>query len=328
MSRLGVAFDGRAPLSVIPEQARVAEAGGATTLWVASHLFLRDPITTAHLALAATTKLRVALMAMSPYSVHPVFIAMAAAALEEVFPGRVTLCLGVGAPGDLAAAGIEAPKPLTTLRESIRICRSLFAGESLRHEGEVFRAGGRRLAGATRPIPIVLAASGPQMLEMSGAEADGVLISAATSTPFVRFSLDLADKGIAQAGRSHPGFQRCGIVYTRVGGPDDRVVDALRRTMGFILRGAHHAKNLELAGSQLDQKRLFAAYAAEDWATVESLVTDDVIRRHAAAGLPREVAARYAAYGRVGLDEVIVGGIDDTAELETALAAARSGLGL
>lgn len=322
MSSLGVAFDGRAPLSVIPEQARVAEAGGASTLWVASHLFLRDPITTAHLALAATTKLRVALMALSPYSVHPVFIAMAAAALEEVFPGRVTLCLGVGAPGDLAAAGIQAPKPLTTMREAIRICRSLFAGESVRHEGEVFKMGGRRLAGATRPIPIVLAASGPQMLEMSGVEADGVLISAATSTPFVRWCLDLAEKS-----QPKPGFQRCGIVYTRVGGPDDRVFDSLRRTMGFILRGAHHAKNLELAGSKLDQKTLFDAYAKEDWRTVESLVTDDVIRRHAAAGLPRDVADRYAEYGRVGLDEVIVGGIDDTKGLEAALAAARSGLG-
>lgn len=317
---LGVAFDGRAPLSSIPEQARVAEAGGARTLWVASHLFLRDPITTAHLALAATTRLRIALMAMSPYSVHPVFIAMAAAALEEVFPGRVTLCLGVGAPGDLAAAGIDAPKPLTTLRESIRICRGLFAGEGVRYAGDVFKLGGRRLAGATRPIPIVLAASGPQMLEMSGVEADGVLISAATSTPFVRWCLDAADKN-AQA-----GFQRCGIVYTRVGDDAAMLVQSIRRTMGFILRGAHHAKNLELAGSQLDQQALFDAYAKEDWATVEKLVTDAVVARHAAVGLPAQVGERYAEYAAAGLDEVIVGGIDDARGLEAALAAARLGL--
>jgi 5,10-methylenetetrahydromethanopterin reductase len=328
MTALGVAFDGRAPLSVIPEQARVAEAGGARTLWVASHLFLRDPVTTAHLALAATSHLRVALMAMSPYSVHPVFIAMAAAALEEVFPGRVTLCLGVGAPGDLAAAGIEAPKPLTTLREAIRMCRGLFAGEGVKHEGEVFKLGGRRLAGATRPIPIVLAASGPQMLEMSGIEADGVLISAATSTPFVRWCLDLAEQGLAKrAAAGGAAFQRCGIVYTRVGDDAHGLVDSIRRTMGFILRGAHHAKNLELAGSRLDQKALFAAYAKEDWATVEALVTDDVVQRHAAVGLPAQVGSRYGEYAAAGLDEVIVGGIDDTRGLEAALAAARRGIG-
>src|SRR5271157_701027 len=104
MTEFGVAIDGRAAIAEIPEQARAAEDGGAATLWVACHLYLRDPITTAALALAATRGMRVALMAMSPYSAHPVFIAMAAATLDEMFPGRVILCLGVGAPADLDAA--------------------------------------------------------------------------------------------------------------------------------------------------------------------------------------------------------------------------------
>src|SRR5476649_1263512 len=112
MNDLGISIDGRAPLSEIEAQARAAEEGGATTLWIASHLFLRDPITTAALALGATTRIRVALMAISPYSMHPVFAAMAAATLDEMYPGRVTLCLGVGAPANLAAAGIASPKPL------------------------------------------------------------------------------------------------------------------------------------------------------------------------------------------------------------------------
>src|ERR1035441_2822707 len=95
-NQLGVASDGRATLTEFVALARAAEAGGASTIWVASHLFLRDPITAAHAALAGTTRIRVALMAMSPYSVHPVFIGMAAAALDELFPGRVVLCLGAG----------------------------------------------------------------------------------------------------------------------------------------------------------------------------------------------------------------------------------------
>src|SRR5215475_8889168 len=105
----GISMDGRAPIADIPAQARAAEQGGASTLWVACHLFLRDPITMAALALGATQRIKVALMAMSPYSMHPVLIAMAAAALDEAFPGRVILCLGVGAPADLAAAGIASP---------------------------------------------------------------------------------------------------------------------------------------------------------------------------------------------------------------------------
>ena len=83
MTELGIAMDGRAPIADIPAQARAAEEGGASTPWIACHLFLRDPITTAALALGATSRIKIALMAMSPYSVHPVFTAMAAASARR-----------------------------------------------------------------------------------------------------------------------------------------------------------------------------------------------------------------------------------------------------
>jgi 5,10-methylenetetrahydromethanopterin reductase len=316
MSRFGVAFDGRAPLGEIAAQAHAAEAGGASTLWFASHLFLRDPITMAATALAATGRVRVALMAMSPYSVHPVYIAMAAAALEELHPGRVSLCLGVGAPGDLAAAGIAAPKPLATLREAVAICRSLFAGETIRHDGEIFKVSGRSLASPPCDVPIVLAASGPKMLELAGEIADGVLISAATSVPFVRQCLAQADR---RAGGRR--FLRTGIVYTRIDENARRARDDIRRKLGFILRGPHHAKNIEASGAKLDREALWDAYAAEDWATVERLIGDDVVDRHAAAGDAADVRRRYAEYAAIGLDEIVVGGIDTSAGISAALAA-------
>ncbi len=65
MAELGIAMDGRAPIADIAAQAQAAEAGGATTLWIACHLFLRDPVTTAALALAATRKIKIALMALT-----------------------------------------------------------------------------------------------------------------------------------------------------------------------------------------------------------------------------------------------------------------------
>ncbi len=317
---LGVSSDGRAPLADLIEQARAAEAGGARTLWIACHLFLRDPITAAGAVLAATTRIRVALMAVSPYSVHPVFIAMAAASLDELHPGRIVLCLGVGAPGDLAAAGIESPKPLATLRESIRICRSLLAGDTVDHRGDVFRVAGRRLPNPTDRVPIVLAASRPQMLALAGEEADGVLISAATAPAFIRWCLDHVERGAAR--RAAPG--RCAtmaLVYTRIADDERTAVAGLRRTLGFILRGPHHAKNVELAGQQLDQQALWDAYRDENWTEVERLVTPGVVKAHAAAGTPAQVRARYRDYRAIGLDEVIVGGIDDRQGIERVLAA-------
>lgn len=320
MAELGISIDGRAPVADVPAQARAAEDGGAGTLWIACHLFLRDPITTAAVALGATTRIKIALMAMSPFSVHPVFIAMAAATLNEMFPGRLILCLGVGAPADLGAAGIASQRPLAALREAIALCRALFAGETVAHVGKVFQVQGRRLVNGGAAIPIVLAASGVNMLSLAGAAADGVLISAGTSPPFVRACLDNVEKGAA--GRR---VRRYGIVYTRLRATEQDAMQAVRRPLGFVLRGVHHAENIRLSGAPLDQAALAAAYAAEDWAEVDRLVSDEVVRRHAACGTPAQVQSKLSEYRAIGLDEVIIGGIDDAAGIAAALAAARGG---
>jgi 5,10-methylenetetrahydromethanopterin reductase len=313
MSELGIAMDGRAPIADIPAQARAAEEGGASTLWLACHLYLRDPVTTAALALGATRRIRIALMAMSPYSTHPVYIAMAAATLDEMYPGRVMLCLGAGAPADLKAAGIDSPQPLVAIGEAAKICRSLFRGEMTDFQGRMFKVAGRRLANGGRDIPIVIAASRPNMLKLAGRETDGVLISAATSPPFVKACLEQAAPA--------PGkrFLRSGIVYTRLG-----PIDSIRRPIGFVLRGAHHAENIRMGGARLDQAALGAAYAAENWQEVDRLVSDEVLRVHAACGTAEQVKAKLAEYRAFGLDQVVIGGMDTAETIATALKAATS----
>ena len=319
MHDFGIAMDGRTPVAAIAALAGAAEEGGAATLWVASHLFLRDPIATAAIALSATRRIKVALMAMSPYAVHPVFTAMAAATLEEMFPGRVILCLGVGAPADLQAAGIVTSRPLTALAEAIGICRALFAGERVEQDGQIFRARGRRLVNGGRSIPIVLAASRPRMLALAGRAADGVLLSAATSAPFVRVCLDRVEAGAA--GRP---LRKLGIVHARLGATETEAMNGLRRPIGFVLRGAHHAENIRLSGAPLDPAALAAAFAAEDWAEVDRLVSDDVVRPHAACGNAAQVRARLDEYRALGLDEVIIGGVDDAENVAAILDVARS----
>src|ERR1700722_15321026 len=149
-SEFGLSFDGSETPDTLRAAARTADEGGASTVWLASHLFQREPIATAALTLAHTKNISVALMAMSPYSVHPVYATMAAATLDEYFPGRVKLCFGVGAPRDLENAGLTAEHPLGTLREAIAVSRALLSGDSVNHQGERFRVAGRRLAGGAR----------------------------------------------------------------------------------------------------------------------------------------------------------------------------------
>jgi 5,10-methylenetetrahydromethanopterin reductase len=195
---------------------------------------------------------------------------------------------------------------LVAIGEAVKICRQLFAGEMADFHGQMFAVEGRRLVNGGRAIPIVLAASRPNMLRLAGRQTDGVLISAATSPPFVKTCLDQAGAG-----------RKSGLVYTRLGS-----LDAIRRPIGFVLRGAHHAENIRLGGAKLDQTALGAAYAAENWSEVDRLVSDDIVRRHTACGTPAEVRAKLDEYRAIGLDEIVLGGMDDARSIATALKAA------
>ena len=314
--RYGLSLDGSESPAKAQALARIADDAGATSAWVASHLFQREPIATSAMILSTTRTLGIALMAMSPYTVHPVYATMAAATLDENFPGRVTLCFGVGAPRDLEAAGIASGNPLGIIREAVGVARALLSGEQVKFEGKRYHVSGRRLAGGARDIPVFIAASGPQMLELAGAAADGVLISAATSPQFIRASLDLVRRGEQASGRT---IRKTALVYVSADEDGAAARDRLRRTIGFILRGQHHARNLQLAGTKLDQAALAQAYAREDWDTVNAMISDDVLANHAASGTPDEVRAALAAYQDVGIDEIVASGVGDPEYLARAL---------
>ena len=282
----------------------MAEAAGARTLWVSSHLFLRDPFSSAAVLIAATHSVRITLLAVSPQVMHPVHMAMAAMTLEELAPGRVTLCLGTGAPGDLADAGGEAKRPLRLLTEAVEAVRLLLAGEQATYAGELVHLCGRRMATPAPQVPIYLAASHPKTLELAGRIADGVVLSTASSVKFVRWSLDHVGRGAH--GRQ---VRRAGLVYAYASDTVPEALDRFRRQLGITLRGQHHATNLALAGSQMDQAAVREAIAREDWAAFETLVTDDTVRRHTACGTPDELCQRLAAYCAAGLDEIVLAGL-------------------
>jgi 5,10-methylenetetrahydromethanopterin reductase len=316
---VGISCDGREPLAAFHAKVAAGEGRGATSLWLASHLFQRDPISQAAMALATTTRLRAVLMAVSPYTVHPVQAAMAAATLDEFFPGRIALCYAAGAPADLNAIGIAAAKPVRVLREALELTSALLGGETVSFAGETFKINNRRMAAGHHPVPILLAASGPQMLELAGAIADGVLISAGTSVEFVKWSLEKVHSGAK--GRK---VSTHGLVYASVDEDEQTAHGRLRRILAIVLRGSHHAANLEQAGSRLDQDRLNQAVLAEDWDAAQRLIGDDIILRHAASGRREQVQRRLAEYHAAGLDEVVVSGAHDGAQVSAILNAAAA----
>lgn len=322
MPELSFSTDARERVAIILAKVQAAYDAGVRTLWVANHLFQRDPVTLGHAALAQCPQLRVVLMAVNPFTQHPVQSAMSAATLDELFPGRVSLCLGAGAPTDLQSVGIDGSKPLHAMREAMQLTRALFSGEAVRFEGQTFQVRDRVLSNGTDGIPLILAASGPQMLELAGVSADGVLITAGSSVEFVRWSVEHMRRSAgSRKVRVH------GLAYASIDDDPAKACARVRRTLGIVLRGPHHARNLELAGSALDQAKLSIAMSENDTATTEALVTDHIVRRHALAGTAEQIRRRLQDYERAGLDEVVLAGTADAQQVSRILAAVATKLG-
>jgi 5,10-methylenetetrahydromethanopterin reductase len=146
------------------------------------------------------------------------------------------------------------------------------------------------------------------MLELAGAEADGVLISAGTSPAFIDWALAHVRTGEARSGRT---IQKAALVYAAIGEDGHAARNRLRRNLAFILRGEHHKHNLDLAGTRLDQAALTAAFAREDWTAVDRLIDDDVVANHTMSGTPQQIRSAFAAYASAGLDEVVLAGLSD-----------------
>jgi 5,10-methylenetetrahydromethanopterin reductase len=85
--------------------------------------------------------------------------------------------------------------------------------------------------------------------------------------------------------------------------------------LAILLQGSHHARNLELGGSVLDQSAVDDAVQSEDWVRAEALITDEIVRRHAASGQPEQVRRRLAAFQTAGLDEIVLSGARDGTQL-------------
>jgi 5,10-methylenetetrahydromethanopterin reductase len=241
---------------------------------------------------------------------------MAAATLDEHFPGRVQLCFGVGAPRALEAAGVAADRPLETLREAIEVSRQLLSGQAVHYSGRRYCISGRLAMGA-HPLPIWLAASGPQMLELAGSRADGVVISAGASPAFISACLQSVRRGEELSGRK---IRKAALVVCSVAKDARAAHDRVRRRLAYILRSQHHARNLELAGSRLDQAAMAEAFSREDWPKVDELMTDDVVARHCASGTPDQALAMLSQYRTAGLDEIVAYGMDDSDQVKDVLA--------
>src|SRR5213594_23617 len=160
-----------------------------------SQLLSRDTFVV--LAQMATSTSRLALFpaVTNPLTRHASVLAGAIQTVEELAPGRVKFVIGTGYTS--ASTIGRRPATLAEMRACIATVKALLAGETVDWGGTRGRLG----YASGRPIPVLMAASGPKAIEVAGEIADGVLFLVGFNRGIVETALAHLERGAKRAGR-------------------------------------------------------------------------------------------------------------------------------
>jgi alkanesulfonate monooxygenase SsuD/methylene tetrahydromethanopterin reductase-like flavin-dependent oxidoreductase (luciferase family) len=219
MTVLGAVFRPQLPPERLRAVARAADETGLEELWLWEDCFLEGGISAAAAALAWTERVRVG-VGLLPVPLRNVAVtAMEAATLHRMFPGRAIVGVGHGVQDWMGQVGARAESPVTLLREHLDALRALLRGERVSTDGRYVKLDGVALDWPPTGAPEVLAgATGPRSLRLSGAAADGTVLTAATAPEGVRRARRLIDEGRESAGRTD--HHRVVVYLHTATGPD------------------------------------------------------------------------------------------------------------
>src|SRR5919108_4923263 len=183
--RIGVMQLTMEPLDEMLASARAMDKAGMNTIWLAEAypwwrkhgMEARSSTVTSALVARETERLTIGWGIISPFTRHPVQIAMDARVVQEAAgPGRFLLGLGTSKIF-LNNARLDGRKTLRPMREAVAIVRGVLAGGAFEYEGETWSAAVPGLADEAetpRAVPpVYVAATAPKMQALAGQIADG-----------------------------------------------------------------------------------------------------------------------------------------------------------
>src|SRR5215469_6902729 len=149
---------------------------GYTDAWSAE-LSGADAFTPLVLASVWTDQIRFGTAIATIYTRGPALLAMNAATMADLAPGRFVLGIGTSSPVIVEAwNGIELARPYQRARDTLLFLRAALAGEKVSAEYESFTISGFRLDPPPAPAPgLALAALGPGMVRLAASLADGAI---------------------------------------------------------------------------------------------------------------------------------------------------------
>jgi probable F420-dependent oxidoreductase len=231
----------------------------------------------------------------------PPLLAMAAASLQALAPGREVL-IGVGVSSPVVArdwhgAGYPA-RPLAQMREFIALLRECLSGGKVTFAGEYYQVRGFRLGvelGDRRP-KIIVGALGEGMLRLAGAEADGVLLNylPASHVPWCVQQVRRGGNATVYAN-----------IHVGVGDRAAAAPQARYDLFSYAVVDAY-ARSFARAGFGDAVQAIQAAHRAGDRAAALAAVPDEMVDAINVTGDPALVAATVGAYRQAGVDVPVV----------------------
>lgn len=179
-----------------------AEEAGLDEVLLFEDCFRESGLATATAVLAWTSRIRVGIGVLPMPFRNVALLAMEAATIERLFPGRFRLGVGHGVQDWMAQVGARVASPLTLMREYVTALRALLAGEELTVDGRYVRLDGVQLDWPpAAPVAVHAAGEGPKTIALTGEVADGTVLTSGTSPSMVADAVASIRAARASAGR-------------------------------------------------------------------------------------------------------------------------------
>jgi 5,10-methylenetetrahydromethanopterin reductase len=201
------------PIDKILDAARDAATAGYASFWLPQTMGM-DAMTTLAIVGREVPDMELGTAVVPTYPRHPVVMAQQALTTQSIAGGRFILGIGLShRPLIEGSFGYSFDKPIRHMREYLDALLPLLREASVQVAGETVTARASLDVRGSSPVRVLLAALGPQMLELAGARADGTvtwMCGPSTLEQHVAPTIRAAAEG---AGRDEPvigaGFPVC-----------------------------------------------------------------------------------------------------------------------
>ncbi|MGW6911469.1 LLM class F420-dependent oxidoreductase [Streptomyces sp. NPDC054940] len=246
---IGVALNLQNRLDATVQLAREAHEAGLRSVWY-GQTFAYDSPSLAAITGREVPGLHVGTAAIPIFGRHPLLVSSQAQTAQAATAGRYHLGLALGTRQLTEAGfGITYERPIRLLREFLTALRQLVETGSADFHGELLTATtplSAAVPGAEPPVPILVAAMGPQALRVSGELADGILPYLAGPRALAEHIVPAVTAAAEEAGRPTPRI--VAFVPGVVTADAEAVRETATEALAFYERFPSYQRVIELSG--------------------------------------------------------------------------------